>query len=463
MKSSLANSLIDQFDDVVRGFAAASRGQWNGPSRSVTELRVALDAIDGIDTDAMRDSSKRATKRAKGGIGYWVREIIHEVITSAAGSAITTFFEHQFSDSDDDRDSADDLGKQGEHACKAIDDIVGDSETGISEVLLAAIPFLQALISIMQVLPPEQLKTVLAVGAQTIEETIGTVAGTAQDRDAGVEECLKLWIDKCDSACKPPSVPPAPEVARECGTSAPPVVQTPPACDDSPSPIAEPASGAPTEPAAAASPVESQPCDKPAPSAGLDDIATAPASAEAAAEERQCPAEPAPVLDEKPEPVVGGECAVEQAAEPARACVGTNGGSGGGVLLFAVGVVVGMIVECLVDEIATGDECPEPEPVPEPKPAPEPCPEPPVEQAPAPEPSPPAPEPTVQPPLADGVISPPPELSQVDQPPVPEEKASHLGLSPTSSAEVYPAAAEPAPATETTDSNDNFARKVGEW
>ncbi|MCZ9290746.1 hypothetical protein [Corynebacterium lehmanniae] len=108
-------------------------------------------------------------------------------------------------------------------------------------------------------------------------------------------------------------------------------------------------------------------------------------------------------------------------------------------------------------EPAAQPECePEPEPEPEPECEPEPEPEPECE----PEPEPPPPPPPAPAPADDGVIAPPPELSQVEEPAPPPKKLENLETQPAQAGDAGTETGADAGGAEA----DPWAmKKAGEW
>ncbi|MCG7450278.1 hypothetical protein MHK12_07790 [Corynebacterium kefirresidentii] len=159
---------------------------------------------------------------------------------------------------------------------------------------------------------------------------------------------------------------------------------------------------------------------------------TEPASEPGTSEKPLCPDNTAESTEEcvdKSQASSGG-CEIESS------CSGSLGLVGAGIALVGVGLIVEGAAQCLenMSELDCPVQEPEPETVDEPEP--DPCPEP----KPEPEPEPcPEPEPTGD----DGVITPPPELSQVEEPTPPPEKVAHLQAA--GAAEAPAPASEPAP------------------
>ena len=127
------------------------------------------------------------------------------------------------------------------------------------------------------------------------------------------------------------------------------------------------------------------------------------------------------------------------------------GGFETGAMIGAFGALGAAAALGALECLAASVECPTPEPAPEPAPQPEP-------PAPAPEP-PPAPAPPAAPtPTGDGVIAPPPELAQVEEPAPPPKKIAAM----------QPASVEPVePEVQVQDTpteRDPWAvKKTGEW
>lgn len=173
---------------------------------------------------------------------------------------------------------------------------------------------------------------------------------------------------------------------------------------------------------------EPQPEPKPKP-----DMDTEPASDSGAGEETLCPENTA----ESTEECVETTQTSSEGCEIESSCSGSLGLVGAGIALVGVGLIVEGAAQCL-EQMSEAD-CPvqEPEPDPEPEPCPEPEPEPEPEPCPEPEPA-----------GDDGVMAPPPELSQVEEPTPPPEKVAHLqAAGPAEAPSPAPAPApEPAPA-----------------
>ncbi|MDK8668070.1 hypothetical protein QP902_05155 [Corynebacterium marquesiae] len=207
---------------------------------------------------------------------------------------------------------------------------------------------------------------------------------------------------------------------------------------------------------------EPQPEPKPKP-----DLDTEPASESGAGEETLCPESTAESTEECVETTQTSSegCGIESS------CSGSLGIVGAGIALVGVGLIVEGAAQCL--EIMSEADCPvqEPEPGPVPEaelePEPDPCPEPKPE---------PEPEPKPEPIGDDGVMTPPPELSQVEEPTPPPEKVAHLPASgpaeapappPAPAPEPAPAPApQPAPQQEAAPAPEEptiKARKAGQW
>lgn len=177
---------------------------------------------------------------------------------------------------------------------------------------------------------------------------------------------------------------------------------------------------------------EPQPEPKPKP-----DLDTEPASESGASEETLCPESTAESTEECVETTQTSSegCGIESS------CSGSLGMVGAGIALVGVGLIVEGAAQCL--EIMSEADCPvqepEPDPVPEAElePEPDPCPEPKPE---------PEPEPKPEPIGDDGVMTPPPELSQVEEPTPPPEKVAHLPASGPAEAPAPPPAPVPEPA-----------------
>ncbi len=190
--------------------------------------------------------------------------------------------------------------------------------------------------------------------------------------------------------------------------------------------------------------------------------------------EEPCP-EPEPQPEPKPKPST--EDCVETTQTSSEgcgiesSCSGSLGMVGAGIALVGVGLIVEGAAQCL--EFMSEADCPvqepEPDPVPEVElePEPDPCPEPKPE---------PEPEPKPEPTGDDGVMTPPPELSQVEEPTPPPEKVAHLPASgpveapappPAPAPEPAPAPApQPAPQPEAAPAPEEptiKARKAGQW
>lgn len=181
---------------------------------------------------------------------------------------------------------------------------------------------------------------------------------------------------------------------------------------------------------------EPQPEPKPKP-----DLDTEPASESGASEETLCPESTAESTEECVETTQTSSegCGIESS------CSGSLGMVGAGIALVGVGLIVEGAAQCL--EIMSEADCPvqepEPDPVPEAElePEPDPCPEPKPE---------PEPEPKPEPIGDDGVMTPPPELSQVEEPTPPPEKVAHLPASGPAEAPASPPAPAPEPAPQPT-------------
>ncbi|MCG7447794.1 hypothetical protein MHK11_05830 [Corynebacterium aurimucosum] len=181
---------------------------------------------------------------------------------------------------------------------------------------------------------------------------------------------------------------------------------------------------------------EPQPEPKPKP-----DLDTEPASESGAGEETLCPESTAESTEECVETTQTSSegCGIESS------CSGSLGMVGAGIALVGVGLIVEGAAQCL--EIMSEADCPvqepEPDPVPEAElePEPDPCPEPKPE---------PEPEPKPEPIGDDGVMTPPPELSQVEEPTPPPEKVAHLPASGPAEAPASPPAPAPEPAPQPT-------------
>lgn len=181
---------------------------------------------------------------------------------------------------------------------------------------------------------------------------------------------------------------------------------------------------------------EPQPEPKPKP-----DLDTEPASESGAGEETLCPESTAESTEECVETTQTSSegCGIESS------CSGSLGMVGAGIALVGVGLIVEGAAQCL--EIISEADCPvqepEPDPVPEAElePEPDPCPEPKPE---------PEPEPKPEPIGDDGVMTPPPELSQVEEPTPPPEKVAHLPASGPAEAPASPPAPAPEPAPQPT-------------
>ena len=181
---------------------------------------------------------------------------------------------------------------------------------------------------------------------------------------------------------------------------------------------------------------EPQPEPKPKP-----DLDTEPASESGASEETLCPESTAESTEECVETTQTSSegCGIESS------CSGSLGMVGAGIALVGVGLIVEGAAQCL--EIMSEADCPvqepEPDPVPEAElePEPDPCPEPNPE---------PEPEPKPEPIGDDGVMTPPPELSQVEEPTPPPEKVAHLPASGPAEAPASPPAPAPEPAPQPT-------------
>lgn len=207
---------------------------------------------------------------------------------------------------------------------------------------------------------------------------------------------------------------------------------------------------------------ESNPEPKPKP-----EMDTEPAYESGTSEEPLCPDNTA----ESTEECVDKSQDSPEGCEIESSCSGSLGLVGAGIALVGVGLIVEGAAQCL--ENMSELDCPvqEPEAEPEDEPEPDPCPEP----KPKPEPEPcPEPEPTGD----DGVIAPPPELSQVEEPTPPPEKVAHLqaaGPVETSAPAPEPApesgpapapAPAPAPQPEAAPAPEEpsiKARKAGQW
>ena len=172
---------------------------------------------------------------------------------------------------------------------------------------------------------------------------------------------------------------------------------------------------------------EPQPEPKPKP-----DMDTEPAADSGAGEETLCPENTA----ESTEECVETTQTSSEGCEIESSCSGSLGLVGAGIALVGVGLIVEGAAQCL--EHMSEADCPVQEPEPDPGPEPEPEPEP----DPCPEPKPePEPEPTGD----DGVMAPPPELSQVEEPTPPPEKVAHLQAAGPAEAPASPPASAPEP------------------
>ena len=198
----------------------------------------------------------------------------------------------------------------------------------------------------------------------------------------------------------------------------------------------------PQEPPEQPQPVE-EPCPEPEPQPERKpkpDMDTEPASESGAGEETLCPENTAESTEECLETTQTSS----EGCEIESSCSGSLGMVGAGIALVGVGLIVEGAAQCL--ETMSEADCPvqepesDPVPEPEPEPEPDPCPEPKPEPEQEPEPCP-EPDPTGD----DGVMAPPPELSQVEEPTPLAEKVAHLPADGPAEAPAPSPAPAPAP------------------
>lgn len=382
----------------------------------------------------------------------------------------------------------DEVGCQIQACCKTIEEVCTTGDIAMQEILSPACRMLEMIVKFGFPQLTDQVIDV-AIGALT------QASATAKDRNCVIEDCLEA-IAKCveDVAVQQPEPPVEYDGSCECeggGTAATEPAQTP-APKPAPKPAPEPTPEPPPKPAAPVDPPAPPPAPepKPAPEPRVTEcprletrcVDTASVGTAAASAVAGLVGQPAPVnvelnfnfdidgaINAGIETV---DCeTVEQFQPPApqtetAAWVGTLVQAGAAAVLegldcFAASLEA--VAECPGAECCTHDVPENPEPEPEPE-----CPEPVPEPEPAPEPEP-VPE--------DGVIPPPPELSQVEEPAPPPKKLEHIESPATEVAQVPP---DPAPADATEDAkqtehtdNDTPAaadsaepwamKKTGEW
>lgn len=391
----------------------------------------------------------------------------------------------------------DEVGCQIQACCTTIEEVCTTGDIAMQELLSPACRMLEMIVKFGFPQLTDQVIDV-AIGALT------QANATAKDRNCVIEDCLEA-IAKCveDVAVQQPEPPVEYDGSCECesgGSAATEPAQTP-APKPAPKPAPEPAPEPPPKPAApvdppAPPPAPPAPEPKPAPEPRVTEcprletrcVDTASVGTAAASAVAGLVSQPAPVnvelnfnfdidgaINAGLETV---DCeTVEQFQPPApqtetAAWVGTLVQTGAAAVLEGLDCFAASLeavaecpgAECCTHEVPENPEpepeCPEPEPEPEPEPVPEP------EPAPEPEPVP-----------KDGVIPPPPELSQVEEPAPPPKKLEHIESPATEVAQVPP---DPAPADATEDTkqtehtdNDTPAaadsaepwamKKTGEW
>lgn len=379
----------------------------------------------------------------------------------------------------------DEVGCQIQACCTTIEEVCTTGDIAMQELLSPACRMLEMIVKFGFPQLTDQVIDV-AIGALT------QASATAKDRNCVIEDCLEA-IAKCveDVAVQQPKPPVEYGGSCECESSGSAVTEPAQTPAQKPEPAPKPAPEPPPKPAAPVDPpAPPAPDPKPAPEPRVTEcprletrcVDTASVGTAAASAVAGLVGQPAPVnvelnfnfdidgaINAGIETV---DCeTVEQFQPPApqtetAAWVGTLVQAGAAAVLegldcFAASLEA--VAECPGAECCTHDVPENPEPEPEPE-----CPEPVPEPEPAPEPEP-VPE--------DGVIPPPPELSQVEEPAPPPKKLEHIESPATEVAQVPPDpgpadAAEDIEPTENTDNDTPAAadsaepwamKKTGEW
>lgn len=529
--TSVLSSKLDEYGGVLLQLQAASLGHYAAPTGVVNALKQQAKGVSGLDTDALRESTRAAvgTRTGRNKAGEILKDFIVQFVVGLASGKLVDTFWSLIDDGEEESRESQELCDSADQCCDTIDDIVHVSESAIFEVLSAAITLISIVVSIMKKAPGHVRLVGMLAGlvAPVVEDANNQIRHILDDRDDGLDACFTEFERRCEQVCERELPKPAPEVA-ECEKPAPPQPAPAPELPDKPA-APEPAPTKPTASPPSSAPVPPhQPPVAGDPQGPVKEPAAVPTQP-AAAPEKDCPpvvtkpvapttetpgrvdssevgTTPASVGSSFGSSVIGGinfEAAlkghiessvnqavdqavgaaveeVEQAAKPIQevapevptepvacdvntSCVGNLGAVGAGMAILGVGLAIAAAAECLelaceVPEVDT--EAPEPEAPPAAAPEP-------VEK-----PEPVKPEPAVK---EDGVIPPPEELSEVEEPAPPPKKVAQ----PVPAAAPAPAPEAPAPEptphssgghssgeapqVANTDTSSIRARKAGQW
>lgn len=504
---STTKSLLGDYSQAVSQFQAASQGSYAGPSTPLDLLGSMIGSVDGIKPQELVRGTSAAMggrRPARGGGG--LKGFLVGTVLSIAGNALMDHLGGVQKDFEQERDEADELTGKAQQCSNAIEDIVGVSDTSLTELFSAVVPLLNILTMIASKHPLGRfiVPIISSIGANVIEQTNDMVMTTCRDRDSAIEQCYDKFEECCSKVCERELPKTPPEPARGCEPpladapcpSAPPTVtgqppadttqpaQTPPAeaCETTapptkaapicttpagvppappnPAPTPVPPTAPPTVPSVAP-PVATPPPQSPVcppPAAPVEQPCTQPAQALVEPEPIQ-PAQ-APCPEEQPRQVTvqldievqqdteakqeTAECEQEIVeCEQETTQVAQQCPPEQSCCGCLGALGVGIAIIGVGLLAAAAAECLENMPIPE-----EPCPEPPPAPEP-PAPEPPAPEPCPPPAPEPPVIPPPPELAEVEEPTPPPEKVAHMQAAeapaPLPPSEPGPAP-EPAPA-----------------
>lgn len=384
----------------------------------------------------------------------------------------------------------DEVGCQIQACCTTIEEVCTTGDIAMQELLSPACRMLEM---IARMGFPQLTDQAIDVAIDALKQA----SATAKDRNCVIEDCLET-IARCveDVAEKQPQ-PPV-EYGGSCERESAGTAGTEPAQTSAPKPVPKPApepAPVPPKPAEPVAPPAPGPLPAPEPPRVTEcprletrcvdaaSVGTAAASAMAGLASQPAPASVELNFNFDIDGAINAgletvDCGTVEQFQPPAPQVETAAWVGTLVQTGAAAVLEGL--DCFAASLEAVAECPGAEccthEVPE-RPEPEPAPEPEPEPAPEPEPEPePAPEPVPE----DGVIPPPPELSQVEEPAPPPEKLEHIESPATEVAQVPqdpgPAdAAEPTDNADNTENNDNDTpaaadsaepwamKKTGEW
>lgn len=287
---STTKSLLGDYSQAVSQFQAASQGSYAGPSTPLDLLGSMIGSVDGIKPQELVRGTSAAMggrRPARGGGG--LKGFLVGTVLSIAGNALMDHLGGVQKDFEQERDEADELTGKAQQCSNAIEDIVGVSDTSLTELFSAVVPLLNILTMIASKHPLGRfiVPIISSIGANVIEQTNDMVMTTCRDRDSAIEQCYDKFEECCSKVCERELPKTPPEPARGCE----------PPLADAPCPSAPPTvTGQP--PADTTQPAQTPPaeaCEATAPPTKAAPICTTPAGVP--------PAPPNPAPNPAPSPV----------------------------------------------------------------------------------------------------------------------------------------------------------------